>query len=183
MSAKKEYTEEELVMQLKEKNTDAFNTLYDHYSPAIFGVILRVVNDKDVAEDLLQDSFLKIWNSFGNYDSSKGRLFTWMLNVARNAAIDHLRSKQVKMELQNRSLENSVNEIDSLMGNTNYVDHIGLKSVLKKLRPEYILLIELIYFKSYTQEEASKELNIPLGTVKTRIRAAINQLREILKTK
>lgn len=183
MSGKKIYTEEELVALLRDKNTDAFNSLYDHYAPALYGIILRIVNDNDIAEDILQDSFLKIWNHFSNYDASKGRLFTWMLNIARNAAIDYLRSSQAKVSTQNQSLDNSVYEIETMMGNTTYVDHIGLKSVLKKLRPEYILLIDMVYYKGYTQDEIARELNIPLGTVKTRIRAALNQLREILKTK
>jgi RNA polymerase sigma-70 factor (ECF subfamily) len=106
-----------------------------------------------------------------------------MLNIARNTAIDTLRSKQGKMDAKIQSLDNSVYEVNSQTSFTTYVDQIGLSDVLKKLKPEHYTLIHSVYFKGYTQDELAKELNIPLGTVKTRIRTALNQLREMLKDK
>lgn len=183
MSTKRKFTEEELVALVKDKSTEAFSALYDNYSAALYGVILKVVTIEELAQDILQDSFVKIWKSFSSYDATKGRLFTWMLNIARNTAIDALRSKQGKMDSKIQSIDSSVSEVNSQSSITTSVDHIGLKDVLKKLRPDYVMLIDLIYFKGYTQDEISKELSLPLGTVKTRIRTALNQLRDILKVK
>ena len=94
----KKYTEDELVLLLKNKEQHAFNYLYDNYSPALYGIIYKMVENKELAEDILQDTFIKIWNNFSNYDSIKGRLFTWMLNITRNLTIDSLRSKDFKKQ-------------------------------------------------------------------------------------
>lgn len=177
----KNYTEEELIALLKSKDAGAYSLLYDNYSAALFGIISKVVSAEEIAEDILQDVFVKIWKNIENYDASKGRLFTWMLNIARNTAIDYSRSKQSKMDGKLRDLENSryeVNKQSSLQSNT---DFIGVKEQVAKLKEDYRVLIDMLYFEGYTQEDAAKELNIPLGTVKTRIRAAIVKLRETLK--
>ena len=87
------YTEEELLNLLKNKDGNAFSYLYDNYSAALYGVILRILKqDEGAAEDILQDAFMKIWSKMAMYDASKGTLFTWMLNIARNSAIDALRT-------------------------------------------------------------------------------------------
>ena len=89
----KKYSEEELVNLLKQNNKAAFSYLYDHYSGALFGIILKIVNqDEETSEDVLQDVFIKIWKKIATYDSTKGTLFTWMLNIARNTAIDKVRT-------------------------------------------------------------------------------------------
>ena len=93
MEPKIKYSEQELVALLKEQNNDAFNYLYDHYSGALFTIINQIVPDKDTASDVLQEVFVNVWRKIGTYDETKGRLFTWMLNIARNAAIDKVRSK------------------------------------------------------------------------------------------
>ncbi|HEY4874832.1 MAG TPA: RNA polymerase sigma factor, partial [Puia sp.] len=110
------------------------------------------------------------------------RLFTWMLNIARNASIDTLRSKSYQNSQKNQALPDDVNNISSGMQfiQTN-IDNIGLRKILEKLKPEHRILIELAYFKGYTHEEISKIENIPLGTVKTRIRNALLQLKEYLQ--
>lgn len=172
-----------MVTLVRDRNTDAFSSLYDNYSAALYGVILKIVSVEEQAQDILQDAFVKIWKNFSSYDSAKGKLFTWMLNIARNTAIDAMRSKQGKMEGKIQSIDNSVYEVNTQTKVVTGVDHIGLKDVIKKLRSEYVVLIDMVYFKGYTQEEISQELNIPLGTVKTRIRTALNQLREVLKVK
>ncbi|HEY0272718.1 MAG TPA: sigma-70 family RNA polymerase sigma factor, partial [Chitinophaga sp.] len=92
------YTEAELVRGLKARDEKVFGYLYDHYSPALFGVALKVLGDENAAADVLQEVFLKIWRSIDRYDEDKGRLFTWMLNITRNTAIDSLRSKAHKLE-------------------------------------------------------------------------------------
>lgn len=172
--------EESLVLALKAKDREAFNYLYDHYCNALFGVIDRIVQSKEIASDVLQEAFVKIWKNIDSYSAEKGSLYTWMLNVCRNMAIDTTRSKQYKKETQNQNIDDYVNVINKNEQVTSKVDHIGLKEVVEKLKPEQKLLIDKIYFEGYTHEEASKELDIPLGTVKTRVRAAIMQLRSVL---
>lgn len=183
LAAHAKYTEEELVALLKSKSDKAFSIIYDSYSAALFGVISRIVPDEEQAADILQESFVKIWNKSDSYDPAKGRLFTWLLNIARNTAIDTTRSKQHKAEGKNRSLENSVRLINSTSVSAIPTDHIGLKEVVEKLRPEYKQMVDLLFYGGFTQEEVAKELNMPLGTVKTRSRAAINALRELMKEK
>ena len=96
----KKYSEEELIYLLKNRDQSAFSYLYDNYSGALFGVIYKMVENRELAEDVLQEAFVKIWNNFSNYDNLKGRLFTWMLNLTRNLTIDTLRSKGYKKQSQ-----------------------------------------------------------------------------------
>jgi RNA polymerase sigma factor (sigma-70 family) len=175
------YTEENLVTLLKNKDLIAYNSLYDNYSSAIYGIISRIVPSEKIAQDLLQDVFIKIWKGIGGYDREKGRLFTWMLNIARNTAIDYTRSRQSIMDHKIQTLENSVYELNKQSYQLINTDVIGVKEQVVKLKEDYRILIELVYFKGFTQEETAKELNLPLGTVKTRIRAAIMELRQTLK--
>lgn len=177
------YTEEELVGLLKSRSKEAFEYLYDNYSSALFGIASKIVNSEEIAEDILQDAFVKIWNNIQNYNSEKGRLFTWLLNITRNTAIDHIRSLRFRQDQKNQKIENTVGIIDSNFNTVSKVDHIGLKEAVQKLRPEYVTIIEMSYFKGYTQEEISNELNIPLGTVKTRCRAALNELRSLMEVR
>jgi RNA polymerase sigma-70 factor (ECF subfamily) len=173
------YTEEELVALLRERHESAFSYLYDNYSGSLYTVILSLVPDRELANDVLQEVFVKIFRQIATYDAAKGRLFTWMMNITRNTAIDTLRSKGYQNSQQNREVTETVYEsAGSIITNT---DKIGLQKIVYKLRPEYKVLVELAYFQGYTQEEISKILEIPLGTVKTRMRAALVQLREMVK--
>jgi len=171
--------EDELVERLKAKDEKAFSILYDNYSDALYGIISRVVADEEIAQDVMQDAFVKIWKNIDAYDPSKGRLFTWIVRVARNTAIDEVRSLAFRSRSQNQSLDDAVNKNYPGKTGSNKEDHIGLKNTVSGLKAEYQAIINLLYFRGFTQEEAAKELNIPLGTLKTRTRAAISQLREI----
>ncbi|MBS1495760.1 MAG: sigma-70 family RNA polymerase sigma factor [Bacteroidetes bacterium] len=174
------YSEEELILLLKKQDTSAFSYLYDNYSAAIFGVITRMVEEHHLAEDILQEAFVKIWNNFNQYDSSKGRLFTWMINLTRNLTIDTLRSKGFKKQQKISQDEKSVINYQDGGFNTAKFDTIGLRKQLAILKPEQQIVIELAYFNGYTQEEIAKEIGIPIGTVKTRIRSAILELRKLM---
>jgi RNA polymerase sigma factor (sigma-70 family) len=175
------YNHDDLVVLIKNRDQKAFSYLYDNYSKALFGIIYAIVGDYEETEDLIQNTFIKIWNSFENYDSSKGRLYTWMINIARNVAIDFKRSKNNKN--QNQNVSNNVNEVNNMFTEDFSSDTIGLKDVVEKLKNEDLQLIDLAYYKGYTQQEISEELNIPLGTVKTKMRKALLILREQLKEK
>ena len=173
------YTETELIALLKERQQSAFGYLYDNYSGSLYSVILSIINDRELANDVLQEVFVKIWRQIETYDATKGRLFTWMMNITRNASIDTLRSKGFQNNLQNRELTDTV--YDSIGSLSTNIDKIGLRKLVYKLKQDYKVLVELAYFQGYTQDEISKILGIPLGTVKTRLRTALIQLREIVK--
>jgi RNA polymerase sigma-70 factor (ECF subfamily) len=176
-------SEEELVALLKDKDERGFTILYNNYSSALYGVLNKIVQSNDDANDLLQDTFLKIWKNIGNYDSSKGSIFTWMMNIARNLAIDKVRSVDFRDTSQNVSMEDKiVYQIDNEYQTEQDVDGIGLQKVVDKLKPEYKRLIDLVYYQGYTQAEVSEQYGIPLGTVKTRIKAAVTTLRSLLQT-
>lgn len=174
------YSEEELVELLQSRSRKAFDALYTNYSDALFGVISRVITDEKLAQDILQEVFVKIWDRFDSYDASKGRLFTWMLNIARNASIDATRSKQFGKDRKTNSIENSVDIAWNDNSEQSKTDFIGVQKFLDQLRPEYRQLIDMIYFEGYTHAEAAEELELPLGTVKTRVRSAIIELRNNL---
>src|SRR5258705_3632734 len=108
MAGSPKHTEPELVALLKERLQSAFNYLYDNYSGALYGVIVSIIQDKELSNDVLQEVFIKIWRQIEQYDPAKGRLFTWMINICRNASIDTLRSKGYHEQKQNRELTESV---------------------------------------------------------------------------
>lgn len=164
---------------LQERNEKAFGYLYDNYSGAIYGIINSIVIDKDIANDVLQNVFINIWRKIESYDASKGRLFTWMLNIARNASIDEIRSKGFRQSQKNQSLNDNVDIPGASTGPA--TEDVGLKKVLANLKSEWRVLLDMSYFQGFTHEEISKILDIPLGTVKTRIRSALSQLRTMIQ--
>ena len=174
-----QYSESELILLLSQRNEAAFSYLYDHYSGALYTNILTIVGDQEAAADTLQEVFIKIFRQIDSYDSVKGRLYTWMLNIARNAAIDTTRNKGFQKTKQNQEL--SENVYDFAGSAEIKSDDIGLRKAVHGLRPEWRVLIELAYFEGYTQDEISKMLDIPLGTVKTRLRAALKELHKLVK--
>jgi RNA polymerase sigma-70 factor, ECF subfamily len=170
--------EDALVSLLQSKDERGFSILYDNYSSALYGVILKIVRSEEIAADVMQDAFVKIWKNIEGYNRTKGTLFTWILNVARNTAIDKIRSQEFQNSQKNQDLETSINFIDNQGSSQFDVDAIGIRKVVENLRPEHQQMIDLLYFQGYTQAEVSEEFNIPLGTVKTRVKAAVVQLRQ-----
>lgn len=167
--------EEKIVSMLQHQNQQAISLLYDNYAPALFGIIVRVVRSHELAEQVLQDTFVKVWKYGSQYDASKGRLFTWLLNVARNTAIDATRTAHFKHYSKVENEESLRTRPSDFVLNP---DHVGLRSLVESLDEKYRLLIEKIYFEGYTHSEIEEELGIPAGTVKTRLRFAINELRK-----
>ncbi len=182
LKAKRIFLEEqELVMALKKQQKIGAEALYDMYSGSLMGIIQRTIPNREIAEDVLQEGFVKIWNSIHQYDTSKGRLFTWMVNVIRNLSIDKVRSKDYRNHSKNQELENHVNAIDGQRNSEYKPEYLGVKELLQKLRPEQEIIVDLIYFKGYTHVEVAEELKMPLGTVKTRLRMGIIELRKYFK--
>lgn len=170
-----------LIARFKNKDMLAFERLHDMYAENICGVINTIVRNPERAQEICQDVFVKIWQHSDSYDASKGRFFTWILNIARNAAIDEVRSKSHKNQKKNLQIDYFVGIVEGSDRIEGQIDAIGLKKLLTGLKEKCIQLIELLYFKGFTQKEAAKELNIPLGTVKTRNRSCISQIRKKLK--
>ena len=174
------YNETDLVNLLQQRNEKAFTYLYDNYSAALYGVIHSIITDAETANDILQDVFLNIWKKIESYDPSKGRLFTWMLNISRNASIDKLRSKSFRDGLKNQPISENV-DISVGQAINPAINDVGLRKIVNKLKDEQRVLIDLSYFQGFTHEEIAKAMNIPLGTVKTRIRSALIQLRTLIQ--
>lgn len=173
--------QEKLIASLLNKDNESFTLLYDNYSKSLYGVIFNLVKNKEEAEDILQEVFVKIWSNIDTYNESKGRLYTWMLNITRNTTIDKLRSKGFNNSQKNLSIDNFVYMFeDNSSKLVDKLDVIGIRKFIEKLKPKCIQLIELLFFQEFTQQEASDELEIPLGTVKTQSRNCINELRSMV---
>lgn len=171
------YTEAELLQGLQAHDEQAYSYLYDHYSKALFAVIMPIVLQRDVAEDVLQEVFIKVWQNIRSYDAGKGRLYTWMLNIARHHSIDRIRSKDFNNQVKTTDLPvNVYNKEDE----ANLINDVGLTKTLSNLPGESRVLLELAYFQGHTHEEIARILDLPLGTIKTRIRNTIIKLRKIL---
>ena len=166
---------------IRERNQKAFAYLYDNYSKALFGVINNIVHDQEESEDILQNTFVKIWNNFDSYDAAKGRLYTWMLNISRNMAIDYTRSKQEKIKSKIQEPSEAVYYKNRLFVEDNTHESIGLRTIVENLKDDQKEIIDLAYYQGYTQDEISKKMNLPLGTVKTKVRQALLKLREVTK--
>lgn len=173
-------SQEELASLIQKKDPKSFDYLYDMYAENLFGVIHNILKNKEESEDVLQETFIKIWNNLDSYDESKGRFFTWILNISRNMAIDRYRSKGFNNHKKNLSTDNFVDIVKGSYNLNAKTDVIGISKFIEKLKPVCIKIIDLLFFKGFTQKEASEELNIPIGTLKTRNRACINELRNML---
>ena len=165
---------------MRARKREVFEYLYDHYSAALYGVVSRIISRESIAEEVLHDTFLRIWDRIDAYDPEKGRLFTWMLNIARNLAIDKTRSKEISQGRKTGDIDDSVDSVDRGRSELQHEDTIGLRDVLLQLPEEQRFVVEYLYLRGYTQSELAEEFSIPLGTVKTRLRLAMIALRSKL---
>ena len=175
-TSKVKYSEDELVAALKRNERVAFEFLYDHYSGALFNIICKTLRDEERAADVMQEIFLKIWKNIASYNPEKGRLFTWIMNIARNGAIDAARVEGRKPAMDDIDNKAVLNERD--VYEDSLTSSSEMKAIVNMLRPERKILIDMAYFQGYTHEEISEELSIPLGTVKSRIRTALQELKQ-----
>lgn len=168
--------EARIIPLLQRKHSKGIDLLYDNYADALYGVAKTIVQDESLAKDVLQESFVKIWQNGPKYDPAKARLFTWLLTITRNTAIDKLRSAQNRSNKEIQIPEHNVNTVDNRSFN---IDGIDMNDQLKKLDDKYQLVLQALFFMGMTQQETSESLNIPLGTVKTRLRNGLKALRKI----
>ena len=151
--------------------------MYDAYADALFGIIFRVIKRKEEAEEVLQTVFMKIWDNIDSYTEGKSTIFTWMASIARNAAIDCTRSRGIKASKVTDSFSISEFGLETKLTEKG----IDIKKLNEKLPEKYRILIEKMYLEGYTQQEISDAYEIPIGTIKTRMREAINILRKELE--
>lgn len=178
--------DERLVEALEVRDERALETLYDRYGDYVYSVCLRMVGDVQLAEDLSQEVFLRLWRRPDLYDTSRGKFVTWLLSVARNRAIDERRSRGRRFRHESPPSD-STDEVLEAVPATESRDvaiaseeRLAVQKALANLPPEQKLAIQLAYFGGYTQQEIAEGLRQPLGTVKTRIRLGMQKLRQLL---
>ncbi len=172
-----EATIDQTVTRLRSGDTSVMADIYDGYASTLYAIVLKIVRSEMLAEDLLQETFVRVWTQRERYDSSKGTFFTWMLNIARNLSIDTIRSSTYKMNVENRTVDDIVGIDEPESSDRIIPETVDLRDLVKKLAPEQQQIIDLMYFKGYTQSEIAEEYGIPLGTVKSRVRLAMQNLR------
>jgi RNA polymerase sigma-70 factor (ECF subfamily) len=177
------HREAQLIGLLQGRQERGFRLLYEHYGANLYEVALRIVRCPAIAGDVVQESFVKVWRNIEAYNPAKGRLFTWLLNIVRNTALDHWRSqgRLSHWEWANQAgLSKTSNPYDAqLPAYLLSMDHIGVDRLLKCLSPEQQLVVDYLYLRGYTHAEAAQTLGLPLGTVKTRVRLALIHLRRL----
>jgi RNA polymerase sigma-70 factor (ECF subfamily) len=175
--------DEELVRRLQKREEKAMAVLYDRYGRLVWSVIVAIVRDTALAEDLVQETFLRVWNRIQFFEAGRGALGPWLLAIARNRAIDHIRSVSSRMdrgsvELDITSHPSLFVEMERELVNK---DHSRLiQGAMKKLNPNQQRVIELAYFEGLSQTEMAERMGQPLGTIKTWVRSALISLREEL---
>lgn len=171
--------EKHIVELLKERDEKAISLLYDNYADTLFGVAYKVLKDGDLAQDVVQESFVKIWKKADSYDASKAKLFTWLFRITRNTAIDKLRSINTKSD---KEIQIDVSDVYNLGVLTTRPEFMDVKEHLEKIEPKYKVVLDALFFEGMTQQEASDELGIPLGTIKSRLKIGLRELRKIYGT-
>ncbi len=170
-----------LVERLRRRDPDAMGELYDRYGKLAFSVIYRIVRNQSTAEDLLQETFLRVWNRVQAFDQDKGALGPWILTVARNRAIDYLRSLDGRMAKSSLDIEKMesprvFNDLETQIFDKDRMQN--LRGAFDKLNPNQRMVIELAYFEGLSQTEMADRMKQPLGTVKTWVRGALKALRD-----
>lgn len=179
------WTEGELVNRLRRHEPKAMADLYDRYGKLVYSVILKVVRDQTVAEDLAQETFLRIWNRMQFFDSEKGALGPWILAVARNRAIDYVRSVDGRMAKRSTEFEPAAEHPTAFLHLERDILNSDraklLRTAFQKLTPNQREVIELAYWEGLSQTEMADRMKQPLGTVKTWVRTALKTLRNELE--
>jgi RNA polymerase sigma-70 factor (ECF subfamily) len=175
-------SEDKLVEGLKNMDGSAMSALYRMYSDSLYRVISTIVVIEEVAQDLLQETFIKIWKSFKHYDPGKGRLYTWMARLARNISIDYLRSVNHRNYTVSENLIESTQQIDKKFQVSYNPELIGVRDMTTILNEDQRTTLDLIYFKGYTHVQAAEELNVTVGIIRSRLQSSISELRRRFKT-
>lgn len=168
--------ETHIVELLQERNDKAISLLYDNYGDTLLGVAKKVVRSDDLAQDVLQESFVKIWKKADSYDPTKAKLFTWLFRITRNTAIDKLRSINTKSD---KEIQIDVSNVYTIGVESTIPELMDVQEHLDKIEEKYRIVLDALFFEGMTQQEASDELDIPLGTIKSRLKIGLRELRKI----
>jgi len=168
--------EMEIVGLLQKGDKKAITLLYENYADALFGVILKVLNDEELAQDALQETFIKVWRNAKSYNAKKAKLFTWLYRIAYNTTIDKVRSQTNKIS---KEVQIEASNVYMLTSESLNQDVMDIKTHLKSLDEKYQIVINALFFEGMTQQEASDELDIPLGTIKSRLKIGLRELKKI----
>ena len=175
-----------LIRLIARAKTDALNELYERYHRLVFSVALAIIGDLQVAEEVMLDVFVQVWQRAATYDPGQAGVRTWLIAITRNHAIDILRMRKSRPEANSINLD-AVSVPDGLSqhgleeGLQLSMEREGLRSKLAELPAEQREVLVLAYFKGYTQSQIAEVLKQPLGTIKTRIRLAMQKLRKLLE--
>lgn len=172
----------ELIHAIRGGDEQALATIYDRYSTILFSLVLRILNRREEAEDVLQEVFLQIWRHASDYDRSRGRVFTWLVTIARSRALDRARSRgfrESSRQSQETAAAQQPYEAAALVFMSEQCELV--RDALRELPDDQRRALYLAYFEGLTQTEIANHLHQPLGSVKTRMRAGIGKLREILR--
>jgi RNA polymerase sigma-70 factor (ECF subfamily) len=171
-----------LIARLKQRDPDAMAELYDRYGRVVYAIIVRIVRDRALAEDLAQEVFLRVWNRAGSFDPERGALGPWVLTIARNQAVDYMKSLQGRAWKATETADSErLAAFADIEGE--YLDSVRLQRVrtaLESLNEQQRRVLELAYFEGLSQTETAARIQQPLGTVKTWTRSALKVLREQL---
>lgn len=168
--------EEQLVILLKKSPKEAIPVLYDKYGGNLYGILLSILKDEEDAQEALQQSFIKIWQKAALYDPDKSKLFTWLLSISRHTALDLLRKKGRTVQ---REIRMDLSDVYNKEGKELKPELMDMRDHIMTLEIKYQNVLEALYFQGMTQKEASEALELPLGTIKTRLRIAMRELRRI----
>ncbi len=163
----------ELIKRLQNQDNMALSLIYDKYSAALYGIILRICKNEAKAQDILQETFIKIWQKSNSYNSEKGKFFTWSYRIAKNLALNSMRSPSKLIQNEDLSVYKDKDQEES------EIDLLQLSGSLKQLEPHHQKALELVYFNGLTHREAHEEMDVPLGTFKSYIKQALKKLREV----
>ncbi|SDM65251.1 RNA polymerase sigma-70 factor, ECF subfamily [Catalinimonas alkaloidigena] len=172
--------EQIIIKQLAADDPRAMGLLYDQYAPMLYGILVRMLRDEAMAQEVLHVSLINVWTQRAHYDPARGRLFTWLVTLCRHTALDALRSGVSQGRTRPHQHTGEAQQGLPLRTET-YGDGMGLTRVLVPLEDHYRDVIDLIYFEGLTPAEVQQRLNLPLGTVKSRLRTALQHLRKLLQ--
>lgn len=168
---------EEIVELIYKKDEKSFTLLYDQFAKSIFGIISGIVKDNEKAEKLLTEVFTSIWNSLDTYTEDKGRFYSWMVSIAREHTMAHLKSNDSYNLIQLTS-----DSFVTLLDDENKPETIGIQEYVRKLKPRNIKIIDLLFFKGFTVTEVSDTLEINPDSLTLENRLGINEIRNLLET-
>ncbi len=180
----KQAADSELIQKLHARDADAIALAYDRYGSLVYSLFLRMTRDQSAAEDLVQELFLRLWNKGRDFDPEKGSLGVWILSIARNIGIDHVRSASARFQTRLRPIDQTdqlsfsykPKEPEAVIDNTRAV-----KQAFSELTSNQRRVLEMAYYEGYSQSEIAAQLQEPLGTVKSWMRAALGRLRTAVK--